>query len=187
MTTPVRHKQHNYDLWTTGAFGNRLRAWKTLDEYHASNFGGRVVLRYLGGSVGGQWCRYNLDHDRVDAVAAEIIAEGAERDKIMVNEAAPDSHVIFNGELWTGADPVDALLYSTVRAHMRPALAAEQLRTHGLASRMLLRSLMTPSSYEDLQVLVEQYDNHAIELSIFSICVGDIPGRNALVWEVRQY
>lgn len=185
--TRVLRKQTNYHLWTTGAFGNRLRAWQTLDEYRASGFGGRVVLRYLGGSVGGLWCRYNLDPDAVEEVAAEIIAEGAERDKIMVNEAAPDDHVIFNGELWTGADPVDALLYSTVRAHMRPALAAEQLRATGLQTRMLLRSLMTPSSYEDLQVLVEQYDNHAIELSIFNICVGDIPGRNALVWEVRQY
>jgi hypothetical protein len=187
MTTPVRHKQRNYELWTTGAFGNRLRAWQNPDEYHRSGFPGRVVLRYLGGSVGGQWCRYNLMPDVVDEVIAELVAEGAEYNKIMVNEAAPDSHVIFNGELWTGADPVDALLYSTVRAHMRPALAAEQRKAHGLASRMILRSLMTPSSYEDLQVLVEQYDNHAIELSIFSICVGDIPGRNALVWEVRQY
>jgi hypothetical protein len=185
--TRILRKQHNYDLWTTGAFGNRLRAWQNPDEYHRSGFGGRVVLRYLGGSVGGLWCRYNLSPDEVDEVIAELVAEGADRSRIMVNEAAPDTHVIFNGELWTGADPMDALLYSTVRAHMRPALAAEQLRVSGLQSRMILRGLMTPSSYEDLQVLIEQYPDHAIELSIFSICVGDIPGRNALVWEVRQY
>lgn len=176
-------KQHNLKLWTTGAYGNRLRCWRTIEEYEQSNFSGLVVLRYLEPNK--PWCKYNLRKAEVQPVIEQFVSQGAQRSKIMINEAAPDKYVIFNGELWLG--PHEELLYSTVKMHMRPALAAQQLRAQGLYTRMLLRSLMTPSSYEDLQVLIETYNEHAIELSIYSICIGNIPGRNALVWEVRKY
>ena len=186
MSAPVIHKHQNYKLWTSGAYGNRLQSWRTVEAYIRSGFRKPVVIRYLGRSGGG-WCRYNVKHEAVSTIISQLVDNGAELSRIMINEAAPDQHVVLNGELWTGADRLDALLYSRVRAHMRPALVAEQRQARGLETRLLLRSLMTSSSYEDLQVLTEKYIDHAIELTVFSVCVGDIPGRNALVWEIRRY
>ena len=105
----------------------------------------------------------------------------------MVNEAAPDQCVVLQGELWTGGDIPGYFLYSTVRAHMRPALKKESHESRGLLTRQLLRGNMTPSSYSDLQELEQLYPDHVIELSVYSKCVGDTPGRNTLVWEIRQY
>jgi len=182
----VLTKQQNFELWQSGAFGNKLRQWRTIDEWKRSRFGGRVVLRYLG-SAGGGFCKYNLRPDEVGPTTEDWIKSGAELPKIMVNEAAPDRAVILQGELWNGGDRWNYFLYSTVRAHMRPALERESKVVEGLATNMLLRSAMAPSSYSDLEVLREMYPDHVIELSIYSINVGDIPGRNTLVWEVRRY
>jgi hypothetical protein len=182
----VLTKEQNYRLWKGGAFGNKLRQWRTLDEWEKSGFAGQVVLRYLG-SAGGGFCKYNLRPGEVDAVVEDWIKAGAERPKIMVNEAAPDRAVVLQGELWNGADPWNYFLYSTVRAHMRPALERESRVSKGLATELLLRSTLTPSSYSDLGAVRERYPDHAIELSVYSIMVGDIPGRNTLIWEVRKY
>jgi hypothetical protein len=58
----------------------------------------------------------------------------------------------------------------------------------GSAVRVLLSHLLSSESYEDLcgpEGLVELYPDHVIEFSILSRCLGTVPGRNAVVWEVR--
>jgi hypothetical protein len=57
----------------------------------------------------------------------------------------------------------------------------------GLRAAIMLRAAMTPSSYEDWRVLLDQYPGHVLEVSVYDRCIGDTPGRNALVWEVRRY
>jgi hypothetical protein len=46
---------------------------------------------------------------------------------------------------------------------------------------------MTPSSYADLEVLLERYPDHVFEISVWASCLGDTPGRNAIIWEIRRY
>jgi len=186
---PVRDKQANFNLWTSGAYGNRLHAWPTVAAYRASGFPGRIVLRYLG-ATGCGLCEYNLYDSEIDAIVEEWRKQGADPDLVMVNEAAPDYAVTLQGELFTGVTPdnrPDYFLYSTVVAHMRPALAARSRVVTGLTTRMLLRQHMTPSSLADLDLLIDNYPDHVLEISVFRICLGDIPGRNSLVWEVRRY
>ena len=179
-------KEQNYDLWTSGAFGNRFRAWRTYEEYLASGFGGRVVLRYLG-DAGGKWCRYNLPPDEVAQTIQKCVQSGADPALMMFNEAAPDHCVVLQGELWNGGDNWNYFYHSFARAQMRAALTAAPKESWGLRTAMLLRSHMTPSSYADLEVLRERYPDHVLEISIFACCVGDTPGRNTVVWEVRRY
>lgn len=182
----IENKAQNYKLWVSGALGNRLRSWRTHEEYLTSRFGGRVVLRYLG-ECGGRWCKYNLRRDEVDPTIKGWLREGAELKRVMFNEAAPDQHVTLQGELWNGGDNWNYFHHSFARLHMRAALAAAPERSCGLRTEFLLRSHMTFSSYADLQVLRELYPDHVLEIGVYSVCVGDIPGRNALVWEVRRY
>jgi hypothetical protein len=105
----------------------------------------------------------------------------------MINEAIPARDVTLQGELWTGGDGFMSFYYSTIADHMRPALTEGGQHAGWLQAKLMLQGAMTPSSYRDLEVLIEEYDAHAIELSIFRKCLGNVPGRNTIVWEVRKY
>jgi len=181
--TPILTKRQNYALWQSGAFGNKLRAWRSVDEWQASGFHGRVVLREMG--RGGGRCLYNVEPEAVFDSLLVWAVEGIPLDRVMVNEAAPDQYAILQGEydneLW------GCFYYSRCAKHMRDALRVAPQETYGLRSDMLLRGAMTPSSYEDWRVLLDQYPKHVLEVSIYDRCLGDTPGRNALVWEVRRY
>jgi hypothetical protein len=188
MREPIYTKHENFRRWRAGDFGNKLRAWRTIEEWRASGFAGKVVLRALLDRPGGP-CRYNLHPDEVERTAAYWIAEGLAPAAIMVNEAAPDSAAILQGEYLNDVvgGKTRYFFYSKVAAHMRVALGEQPRHSTGLATEMLLRAAMTPSSYADWCVLLDEYPGHVLEVSVYSHCVGDIPGRNALVWEVRRY
>ena len=187
----VLSKPQNYRLWQGGAFGNKLRAWRTVAEWRESGFGGMVVLRTVMGGNGP--CRYNLNPEEVDAVVDGWLALGIPPDMIMVNEAAPDDDVILQGEYLNDIYEIDGeagwgyFRYSRARAQMRDALAAAPEVAHRLRSDLLLELAMTPASHDDWSLLLERHPGHVLEVSIYDRCLGDTPGRNALVWEVRRY
>jgi hypothetical protein len=193
MMDPILTKERNYNLWQSGAFGSKLRSWRSVEEWRKSGFDGLIVLRRL--VAGAANCKYNLQSDQVDGVVAEWIASGATIDSIMVNEAAPDGdHIMLQGEYFNdafGDGHVATIpgyfLYSKVHQQMRLALREESSHACGLRADLLLRGCMTPSSYEDFRAILELYPRHVVEVSIYDCCVGDVPGRNALVWEVRRY
>jgi hypothetical protein len=116
----------------------------------------------------------------------------------MVCEMAPPELTVVQGEYWNGfyRDDGGGLVYDTFvhsRRHvtMREAMAvtpcARPSVSHGLRSRLILREAMTPASREDWQDLCERYPDHLVEVSVYDFCLGDLPNRNALVWEVRRY
>lgn len=187
---PILNKRTNYRLWQSGAFGNKLRAWRSMDEWRDSGFAGLVVLRSL--MEGGGPCEYNLTCERAEEAARRWFANGHPLDRIMVNEAAPDQSVLLQGEYLNdihlgGPSYWGYFHYSRVKAQMRDALKEAPELAQGLRSDMMLRVAMTPSSYEDWLLLLDRYHGHVFEVSIYERCLGDTPGRNALVWEVRRY
>lgn len=56
-----------------------------------------------------------------------------------------------------------------------------------LSAMALLDHHLNANSREDLDRLLDQYPDHIVELSALGRCVGTIPHRNAVVWEVRSY
>ena len=190
-STEILTKQHNFRLWQSGAFGNKLRAWRSIDEWRASGFTGKVVLRMSMGRGGP--CYYDLTPEQVDEALADRRMRSTPRDWIMVNEASPKEAATLQGEYHSDVFATDDwtvwayFLYSREPLHMREALNAHSEIAYNLRTDLMLKLAMTPSSYEDWRVLLERYPAHVFEVSIFSRCVGDTPGRNALVWEVRKY
>lgn len=191
MNDDVLSKRQNYKLWQSGQFGNKLRAWRSIEEWKASQFPGLVVLRTL--MEGGGPCVYNLKPEAVQSAVDGWLEQGIPLDRIMVNEAAPDQSVLLQGEYlndivamgdspWWGY-----FYYSREKAQMRDALRASHEVATNLRASLLIQMAMTPSSYEDWLVLLDSYPGHALEVSIYDRCLGDTPGRNALVWEVRKY
>jgi hypothetical protein len=188
---PILSKKQNYRLWQSGAFGNKKRIW-TVDEYLNDTFEGLVAIRMRSGPGGGL-CYYNLTRVQATEMLPFLTCDGFLSDCYMINEMAPSDAIVLQGEYFNGVYIQDddarwgAFRYSTVQLPMRDAFREANHDTHGLHADCLLRAAMTPSSYEDWKILLDQYPDHVLEVSIFNCCLGDIPGRNALVWEVRRY
>jgi hypothetical protein len=181
-------KKQNCRLWQSGEFGNKLRAWQTVDEWRESGFAGLIVLRLRSSNTSWNPCLYNLSPHAIDRAVDCWLNSGIAYHQIMVNEAAPDSDVILQGEYLN--DPGlcwGYFLHSRSRAHLRDALRLAPIVTQGLRSNLIIQQAMTPSSYEDWQMLIDRYPDHVFEVSIYDRCLGDIPNRNALVWEIRKY
>ena len=192
--TNILTKKQNYALWQSGAFGNKLRAWRTVEEWQASDYLGPVSLRTLG--LGNGPCRYDVPRFEVFSVISWWVdCFDIPRDSIMLNESAPDDAVVLQGEylndipLYT--ESLEAqwgyFLHSCAKCKMLDALRLAPAVSTGLRSDLLIREAMSPSSHDDWQILLERYPGHVFEVSIYDRCLGDVPGRNALVWEVRRY
>jgi hypothetical protein len=192
MFDPVLSKAQNYRLWRSGAFGNKLRSWRSIAEWQQSGFQGRVALRCL--LAGGGKCTYDLEPRDVADVHGSWMQGGIPDEAITIDEAAPADVVILQGEYLNGVNSRGDssfwrgyFYHSRARRQMRDALREEHNVCEGLVADLTIRRSMTPASYEDWQGLLEIYPDHVLEVSIYDRCVGDVPHRNALVWEVRRY
>lgn len=177
-------KRQNYELCHTGAYGNRVRQWDSIDAWKASGYDGllalRTALEHGGGpktfGVGPQFVEEWVEYWALDF--------GIRRDQIRLAEMA-DGRRILQGQY--ANDFTGEFLHTFETGPMPEALARSHAHAFGLRSLLLLRGAMTPSSFADFEVLLGQYPDHVFEISIWESCIGDIPGRNAIVWEVRKY
>lgn len=60
-------------------------------------------------------------------------------------------------------------------------------RWTGSASHSVLAWALNENSHDDLFALFELYPGHVVEMSALDRCFGTLPGRSAVVWEVRNY
>lgn len=182
---PVRTKEQSFRLWQSGEYGNKLRAWETVRAWYRDTHWGLVAFRVREGHGGGPTL-YDVRPEYLTQALDYFAKKGISSDRLMVNEMAPHCEIL-QGEYSNDDLGSRQFLHSRARLRMRDALKASPQVTHGLRSDLILREAMTPSSYSDWQLLLDRYPNHVLEVSIYAHCLGDIPGRNALVWEVRQY
>lgn len=180
----ILSKREMYALYQRGAFGNKLRTW-SLEDYLASDFAGTVVLRYAG-TGGGAKTVYHIPRDHVEAHVVDFEKEGLSRDRIQVNESAPDELLTIQGEVMRSTDHL-TLRFSRAPQPMRVALKLQPEHAEGLRAQLLLQTYLSPASYDDLMELLDTYDGAVVEFSTFSVDVGYARGRNTVVWEVRHY
>lgn len=180
----IRTKKDFYQRWNLGLFGNKLRNWSSADEVLEDAYDGPVGMRYKKG--GGGYVAYDVPQNRILDVMKEWVRVGAESDLIYFGEMAPDDLLVMQGELCL--NPSYVMLYSTKKhVQMRDALRDSGQHADGIRAKILLESAMTPPSYSDMQALLELYPDSTIEFGIYEVCLGDIPGRNTIIWEVRDY
>jgi len=186
----VATKSESTRLMQAGLLGNALPSWD-VPTFRAEvvphvlqdmTFGLRASRRSLGGS--GAYVHW-LTPVEVERTVARFEADGTPSDSLCVQKCAPDHRLTLNAEY--SEDPIPYLYYSRLRLPMREALRQGGQEARGLAARMILKQVLTESSLADLDALVEQYPGHVIEFSAFEGSLGPIPGRNAVVWEARQY
>lgn len=180
----IRSKREFFDLWRAGVLGNRTPLYSTLDEAFAS--GERQIgFREIGKGGGGAWAR---SKDRLEArcIYAMWVAQGR---KFIMDSNVPNERSTLQGEVcrtFRGLEGYLAVGYGL--PPMRISMAQGLLKPVTAATILVLtRKYMDPSSQEDLDALLELYPEATIEFTCFDCDVGNIPGRNTLFWEVRNY
>lgn len=173
-----------FALYEAGAFGNKFRTWRNLIEYYASDYMGTVSLRYKG-SAGGGLAHYNVSREDVPSFVRAAESKGFDLGLIAVNESAPDSRLLIQGEVFRTELGL-SLFWSKQKTKMRTALQ-KGIQTYGFQALFLLKQNLTTASYEDLQDLLDCYDGAVIEFSAYDMCIGNLKHRNTVIWEVRNY
>ncbi len=174
----VLTKHEFYRKFLAGDFGNRADQWMTVDAFEAGGYAGPVGIRSLRP---GGLCLYHVPAAAVRATVAARWPDG----QYNISPMMPDEHILIQGEL--ARTPDWDLYYSHVQKPMRVALAEDPRRAAGLRARLILRHFLDADSYADLELLLERYPDAAIEFSTYAVHVGVIPGRNTIIWEVRNY
>jgi hypothetical protein len=184
----VLTKRENWRRASLGMYGNRLRSWDSIEALRTSDWRGLVTVRTLLG--GGGPCIYDMPVERAEKVSTSL---GLPKAAVCFNQGAVDSTIRLQGEYLNDVVRVDGrtfdgvLRFSTVKLKMRDALRVEERTLCGLAARLALRDCMTPSSWADFEALLEIYPGHVLEVSTYEGTLGDLPGRNSIVWEIRKY
>jgi len=190
-------KAENYALYRQGAFGNRALAWDNLDELHESGWQGGVCIRDRRGTQrGNKWAllpRFNIPYEKIDEEVKKLISQGIPSSAMTYNQLMPDQHLTIQGEVTRILDGTLHLTYSDVQKPMRLALLEKTMLSKGLEARLLLRKFLWPASLGELDECLDyfsigsQIPTPTVEFSSYAVSVGDILGRNTVIWEVRNY
>lgn len=183
----ITSKYDYHNQRKTGCFGNELRHWPNIAALIADDtFNGTVTVRSYRPDYRG------LQYRLTKYEAQEMVRHERYPDDLYFNESAPDENLTIQGEFFHGVGSkggfVDrALQISFIRKPMRRALAECSQHYTGVASEAILRSYMNDNSWNDFQIIRDEFEDHAIEFSCYNICLGNIPHRNTVIWEVRAY
>jgi hypothetical protein len=181
----IRDKSECYALYEAGLFGNKARTWDSYTEIIESCWTGRVCMRSKKG-IDRTKVVYNLTLEEAKRELRRWNVLGINEDQISFNQNMPDKHLLLQGEvkrteygLW--------LRYTTIKKPMNQALKEEDKNCTGLSAKTRLEQALDPSSYSDLEALLEMFPDSVVEFSTYSVDVGNISRRNTVFWEVRNF
>lgn len=186
-------KAEFFRLWTAGVLGNKLKTWpgtrEGLSEFLASGHSAVVGIRYAATGGGGGRCDYNVEPREVPARLREWSLAGLDPNRATICESAPDEFATIQGEVARPFDFLEGFIGLVKNGkRMRDSIRDGDLQPcRGVQVVDLLNRFMDASSRDDLDALFELYPDATIEFTCYSCLVGNLPGRNSIIWEVRSY
>jgi hypothetical protein len=182
----IKNKREYYEMYDLGLFGNRARVWESYEEILKSDWRGDVCIRGKGNGIPRQFAKYDVPFEKVREEIDFLDKIGYPEKVLTFNQSMPNSFLSIQGEVIDYVGGLE-LTYTLVQKPMNLGLKERTQHARGLKANLILRSRMDPSSFADLQTLLEIYPESAIEFSTYEVSVGDISGRNTVFWEVRNY
>ena len=180
MHEPVITKEDFVRRYAKHEFGNHTITWNTAEEALASSEPGPFHIR---NRVAGGVTYYNIKRwDMPSAWKDALTRQPASL--WYVSEMSPNC-TIFQGEIAKGLWFYD-LTYSLVNATMREALARQTLYAQGLKAKLLMEHYLDPGDWDWIQELLENYDSHIVEFSVYAMPCGTL-NRRCIIWETRLY
>jgi hypothetical protein len=187
MKSPVTTKADMYKRLAAGEFGSTIPQYFSLADWLNS---GQLWIEFWGvrTMTPGGPCRLNCPVIDVVATAREFEAAGHRVNiSMMVDKVATVTAWL---ELWdspTGFVVEGIEWPKTPEWTWRNSMPDpdKRKRWEGIAARMVLKRHLNANSLEDVWQLIEDYPDHVIEMSSLDRCIGTVPHRNHVCWEVR--
>lgn len=182
----VTSKGRMYDALASGRFGNTIPQWFSLAAWRADPEAARYRTWGVRTLTPGGPCAMYVPAEDVPGLVADFEARG-HRCNISVMVDAVCGVTLY-------ADVYDSetgLIVYCVEdpgrgASWRKVMPEKGRQFAGIAARLVLQRHLNPSSLSDLWALFDRWPGHVVELSALDRCFGTVPGRNAVVWEVRS-
>ena len=174
-------KQENYALYEAGILGNKVLTWNSYAEILRSGWKGMVCIRSKKGIERGKMV-YNI---KIEDIPKYLENFGGE-ENVIFNQSMPDEHLIIQGEIMNDQKGIH-LLYTTIKKPMNLGLAEENRTVNGPAAEKILFHNLSEESYNEINRLLIEFPESVIEFSTYSVPVGNLPNRNTVIWEVRNY
>ena len=184
----IRSKRSFYRRWIAGELGNRTQIFYTLQEAMKSGVE-KIGFRELNRSGGGgAWERADR-REQVPEIHARWVAAGRQ---FLMDDGVPNDKTVLQGELVRTERGLRGYLAIRPEGELLPPMRISMARGmhreySPLQVRLLLEKFMDPASRDDVDLLLDLYPDHVIEFACFEANVGNIPGRNTMIWEVRAY
>lgn len=182
----IQGKKVMYELLKKGGFGNTIRMWETIEDLcraKEEGYSGNVSVRTSTISDTGIRPFYpnRSVYEAID-LGQRLRCLGY---TVHFNETPPDHLLRINAEymLWDGLPYME---YSTLKTAMREGLRRQRLYVESTEATLILKTVLSPASFEDITLLAEQYPEAVVEFSAYDVFVGELKGRNAVVWECRH-
>jgi hypothetical protein len=176
-----------YKHWSQGGFGNKPRTWDSLVELEQSDYPDTALVTMRYRQSLSTFMTYGVPAGQARTLIEKFVREdGAQEQLFVFNEAMPDEYITVQGELIQRVGGY-YLFYSTVPGRMGKVLRSHGQHAEGLKVNYLLKQYADPSSLEDIITLLDNYPDACVEFSCYSRYVGNIPHRNTVIWEVREY
>lgn len=175
----VLNKTIFYRRWMTGEFGNRPQSWSSLEDLMNSKYSGNVVIRHINPASG--LTKYGIEKSKVQEYISNSKRPVAE---FRFNEPLDDSKLMIQGEIMRDFKGIN-LTYSREKIPMRKAME-NPLHVFGLSATIILKTFLDQGSYEWIEYLLDNYQDHVIEFTTMSYRLGT-ENLNTIIWEVRKY
>lgn len=169
--------------------GNRPRSWNQKEDIESNVQ--TVTIRYKGKAGTGPR-RYYIPVGKIEREISELTKLGYNENKMAFVEDPPKDKILLAGE-FTREHGGYNLRYTFVKKPMLQAFRLQELYASNLKALGLMRHYMDINSYEWILGLTETYSDSynvrscVVEFSTFGCCLGTVPNRNTIIWEVRNY
>ena len=193
----ISDKSWNYAFYRQGGFGNKPRIWDNPEQIYQSGWEGGVCIRDTRGTQRGErgalLPKFNIPLEELPEILKKLQSKGIPLDAMTFNQSMPNNHLSIQGEVTRGTNGILYLTYSHLRKPMRTALSEKTLLAEGLRANLLLKEFLWPPSLEEIKQCLDYFSTGSqtpsptVEFSSFRVPVGDTPGRNTVIWEVRNY
>lgn len=186
MREPITDKRQMYEALAAGILGNTLPQyfdygiWMSAADFgRYKHWGVRSIL------PGGPAFMYVPTVD-VRTLLADLTEKHA-----AYNISPMIYGVTLMANIYTGTTGlyVHYVEYPTEGVTWREHFATPNTshEAHGVAAYNILKRHLNPNGLDDVYELLQLYPDHVVEVSVTSDCIGTLPHRNYVTWEVRRY
>ncbi len=186
-----KDKHESTDLFARGRYGNNIDTFASPVEALASNESA-FVIRYKGEPGVQGPAIFGVKRNVLWNEWNALKTAGWHENRLYLNTVIPADRIVFQGELSTGnwADREWYLVgCEDAGIHMREAMKRSTFKATGREARFYLKSRMSPVSWDDFNLVIDEWPDGVIELVIFNTPYGSLAGKgcNCIIWEARAF